>query len=439
MSRTGESIYKRKDGRYEARYIVGRNDNGRAIYKSAYGKSKAEVREKVEVAKRKIYGEPSPIEGKTFKEIAEEYLEDAKGKIAATTFDRYLDALERDIYPEYAKTPMKDVTVTEMNRFLKVAMGVAAKRGRKLQKSGLQVIKAVMSNVINFANAAEGIEKMNISWDINSYEELTIQEMEIICLKAKHNHCPEMLAALLALFCGMRNGELCALKSEDVDSSRNEIYIHEIAHRVRNPKRDELGEKKTIVIIEEIPWKNQIRRVSYPAILNGYIDEFRMDGKTLIRTKNDEQTDPRTMENWLNRIMSGFRIKGINFERLRKTYTNGKADEQILNNIFLGVRPDTPYRNYIDETWLTDELGKDLMSLRLLVGMTIDEAADIVGLSTGAYRLLENGSKQASWDQYMALLFLYHYNMRTTDIVNSLGLYPDSLREKMKIGEGKNE
>ena len=52
----------------------------------------------------------------------------------------------------------------------------------------------------------------------------------------------------------LTQAELCALKSEDVDSTRNEIYIHETAHRVRNPKRDD-GEKKTIIIVEEIPRK----------------------------------------------------------------------------------------------------------------------------------------------------------------------------------------
>ena len=85
--------------------------------------------------------------------------------------------------------------------------------------------------------------------------------------------------------------------------------------------------------------------------------------------------------------------------------------------------------------WLTEELGKDLAPLRMLVGVSIDEAADILGVSSGLYRQLENGSREVSWDQYMSLLFIYHYNLRTSDIVDSLGLYPDSLREKIRIGD----
>lgn len=257
----------------------------------------------------------------------------------------------------------------------------------------------------------------------------------MICLKANHNHCPEMLAALLSLFCGMRIGELCALSCDDIDEARNEIYIHETTHRVRNPKKDEEGEKRTIIIIEEIPRKKQIRRVVYPAILGDYIGEFKIKGKTLIRNKDGGQMDPRTLENWLNKIMSVFRIEGINFERLRKTYIKGKANEKVLNHIFLGIRPDIPYDNHIDVKWLTDELSKDLAPLRMLIGLSVEEAADLLGVSTGIYRQFENGSRVLSWDQYMSILFLYHYNRRTTDIVDVLGLYPDSLKEKIKIGE----
>ena len=38
MARKGENIYKRKDGRWEGRYIKGRKPNGKALYGSVYGK-----------------------------------------------------------------------------------------------------------------------------------------------------------------------------------------------------------------------------------------------------------------------------------------------------------------------------------------------------------------------------------------------------------------
>ena len=47
MPRKGENIYKRKDGRWEARYIKDRSSNGKAIYGYVYAKSYYEVKNKV--------------------------------------------------------------------------------------------------------------------------------------------------------------------------------------------------------------------------------------------------------------------------------------------------------------------------------------------------------------------------------------------------------
>ena len=83
---------------------------------------------------------------------------------------------------------MTEVTEAEVNRFIKVAPELAEKRGRSLTNSGLLVVKAVMSNVINYANSISGIEKTEIVLERTSYEELSHAELEMVCLKAKHNH-----------------------------------------------------------------------------------------------------------------------------------------------------------------------------------------------------------------------------------------------------------
>ena len=47
MARTGENIYKRKDGRWEARYIVAYDSNGKAKYKYLYARTYTEVKAKL--------------------------------------------------------------------------------------------------------------------------------------------------------------------------------------------------------------------------------------------------------------------------------------------------------------------------------------------------------------------------------------------------------
>ena len=53
MPRKGENIYKRKDGRWEGRYIKGR-DGKKAIYGYVYSKSYSEIKKKL-ILKRAEY------------------------------------------------------------------------------------------------------------------------------------------------------------------------------------------------------------------------------------------------------------------------------------------------------------------------------------------------------------------------------------------------
>ena len=51
MARHGENIRKRKDGRWEGRYLVYSEAKGRTIYRSVYGSSYEEIRKKLEAEK----------------------------------------------------------------------------------------------------------------------------------------------------------------------------------------------------------------------------------------------------------------------------------------------------------------------------------------------------------------------------------------------------
>ncbi len=46
MPKHGESTWKRKDGRWEARYIRDRDATGKAQYSSVYGKTYSEVKKR---------------------------------------------------------------------------------------------------------------------------------------------------------------------------------------------------------------------------------------------------------------------------------------------------------------------------------------------------------------------------------------------------------
>ena len=64
MAKKGENIFKRKDGRWEARYIKGHDLSGKIRYGFCYGKTYKEAKEKVTQVKASLMNNASVPAGR---------------------------------------------------------------------------------------------------------------------------------------------------------------------------------------------------------------------------------------------------------------------------------------------------------------------------------------------------------------------------------------
>ena len=85
MPRRGESIYKRKDGRWEARYVKGVDSNGKKVYGSVYARTYRDVKEKQRffLMYKKLPNNQN--RHLTIQRIIEEWLEDTKNQLKPST------------------------------------------------------------------------------------------------------------------------------------------------------------------------------------------------------------------------------------------------------------------------------------------------------------------------------------------------------------------
>ena len=99
MARKGENIYKRKDGRWEARYEKGRNSKGQIIYGSLYGKSYREVKEKKinSIVKLPVTKTISPSESLNICDISTRWLESIRHTVKESTYSCYLTLIQKHI------------------------------------------------------------------------------------------------------------------------------------------------------------------------------------------------------------------------------------------------------------------------------------------------------------------------------------------------------
>lgn len=111
MSRKGENIYKRKDGRWEGRYKKGNADNGRTIYGSCYGKTYREVKEKLKIFRMKpLFSTTKTNSVKRFADYCDEWLLVKQSKVKESTFAKYATVLENHIKPYFGSYQAGQIT-----------------------------------------------------------------------------------------------------------------------------------------------------------------------------------------------------------------------------------------------------------------------------------------------------------------------------------------
>lgn len=121
MSRTGENIYKRKDGRWEARYIDSYDGNGKAKYKYLYAPTYTEV--KAKLLKAQNYTDlTSDLEKSKDKEKYEYWLDawlhTKRLGVKESTYIRYRNTIENHIKPDLGKYPINKISTSLMEQFV---------------------------------------------------------------------------------------------------------------------------------------------------------------------------------------------------------------------------------------------------------------------------------------------------------------------------------
>ena len=101
MPKTGENIFKRKDGRWEARYIH-HYEAGKAKYRYLYAATYTEVKAKKlsgQIADRELVPKVNRLA--TFDDVAYLWLKDVKVTVKKSSYTRYYRCVEKYLLPQF--------------------------------------------------------------------------------------------------------------------------------------------------------------------------------------------------------------------------------------------------------------------------------------------------------------------------------------------------
>lgn len=118
MPRRGESIYKRKDGRWEGRYIKGYRPDGKALYASIYRKTYTEVKQALIQQKKQIMMVPLPATEMLFSEAAFLWLDYKSIEVKESTYSHYYFLVHTYILPAFGSKKVTAINADHIRTFI---------------------------------------------------------------------------------------------------------------------------------------------------------------------------------------------------------------------------------------------------------------------------------------------------------------------------------
>jgi len=322
MPRTGENIYKRKDGRWEGRYIKGKS-GGKTRYGSVYAASYREVKEKVNEAKKGLKSgeQPAANMGKVA-DIGRQWLSEATLTVKESTARKYEDIFRCYILPEFGEDEMSKVTDKRVINFVNSLLSEGGVKKQGLTSATVAEVLSAMNGIRSYAikrgyTVAFSTECIRLKRSQKDIRVFSREEEQQILDYLQGNMDLPALGILLCLFTGIRVGELCAMKWDDISLEERRMHVCKTMLRIRT---DEKPGGRTEVKISQPKSTCSIRTIPLPDSVMGLLERFHVPGAFLLTGDPERYVEPRTMQNRFKKILSVCGIRDANFHATRHTF-----------------------------------------------------------------------------------------------------------------------
>ncbi len=331
MPRRGENIYKRKDGRWEARYIKG-HTNRKAKYGYIYARTYKEVKEKL----CKISGTVGEFKEQStdisaikkqckasFKEVALEWIETIKPQLKKSSIVKYTNVLSTYLFPYFGESTIEDITKEDIANYSNTLLFSGGQKGNGLSPGTVNSVISVLKGIFGYASQHEkllvaDIGRFSVKQPQKLMHILSLTEQQKLDSFLNENLTPVNLGILLCMYTGIRIGEICALKWEDISFDEQCLNINKTMQRIQNKENNQ---KKTSILVSGPKSESSVRKIPLPDKIFKLLVSARCPGNTYFLTgKENTFIEPRTLQNRFKSVIKLCNIKDINFHALRHTF-----------------------------------------------------------------------------------------------------------------------
>lgn len=343
----GNNIYKRKNGRWEARYPRTRA-NGQIQYGYCYGKTYAEAlkkrREMEELIEMGI--ETKPIRAKTVADLCDQWLRHKALHVKPASYDKYVYSINAHIRADLGPVSIQALDDEHIDRF------TAGLFDKGLRVKTIRDILSILNSILAYAaKRFPRLRRIQIVFprdDKAPARVLSEEEQTRLIEYLRADLDPCKFGTLLALMTGMRIGEICALQWKDISLADSLLVVSNTMIRLRGHPEES---KKTKVVISTPKSAASTRIIPLNRPLRSLCAMCRPDDpEAYVLTGCAERyMEPRTLQNYFKRYLRDCGMDGIHFHTLRHTFATRcveagveiKALSEILGHASCQITWDT--------------------------------------------------------------------------------------------------
>lgn len=262
----------------------------------------------------------------TYKKHVIKWLNEKKSYVKESTYANYSYIVYNYIIPYVG-----NYNVKKLNKkvFQDLILNLHEKSlSNKTIKDIIMVIKSSLRKVF------EENKIKSFSLKLVYPKEKNIKTMNVLSKNEQHilmeyiikNISDKNVGILLSLLCGLRIGEVCALKWENIDLENKIIHITKTIQRIYIKENNTILSKvvitnpKTIKSNRDIP----INDFMYEKLIN-----LRKNNNVFVLSGNAQYIEPRTYRNYFTKILKSLNLRHFKYHALRHTFASNLISLKI--------------------------------------------------------------------------------------------------------------
>ena len=201
MARRGENIHKRKDGRWEGRYIKARTPEGNIQWGYIYGTAYAEVKRVLIQKKAEAGFYNLKRTDLTFEALAEVWLHSLRNSIKESTYAHYSYTLHKYLLPVLSEVPVASLEESFLEQAMQQIIAPADAAHKPLGSSSARECLSMLRRICKYAAHLRLIRPMELEVALpKEIRALTKQASEKTYIGGLTKECVDAFVSMVYLY-----------------------------------------------------------------------------------------------------------------------------------------------------------------------------------------------------------------------------------------------